>query len=181
MRRLPTLQTPRLILRAFKLEDAKVVAELANDKEIALNTENLPFPYDEHMAADWIDNLDNYYLQNKMLTLAITLRKNNAVIGAIGFDITSKNDHAELGYWLGRPFWGQGFATEACKRLLHHGFTELKYHRIFSCHLKRNEISGRILQKLGMQYEGCQRQHLKKFGCYEDLALYGILREEYNP
>ena len=56
MKKLPTLHTPRLIIRPFKMDDATVVAELANDKDIATNTENLPYPYEEHMARQWIAN-----------------------------------------------------------------------------------------------------------------------------
>lgn len=180
MTKLPTLLTPRLILRPFKLEDAPVVSELANDKDIATNTENLPYPYEEHMARYWISNHQEMFERGDLLNLAVTLRKNNKVLGAIGFDLDYKNDAAELGYWLGRPYWGVGYATEAAKRMLHYGFTELKFHRIHSCHLTLNPASGNVLQKIGMQHEGHLREHLKKWDKYEDVEKYGILRSEYH-
>ncbi|MGE3920764.1 MAG: GNAT family N-acetyltransferase [Gammaproteobacteria bacterium] len=179
MRKIPTLDTPRLILRPFKLEDAPIIAELGNDKDIATNTENLPFPYEEPMARQWIACHDDMYEHGTLLNLAIVLRKQNKLMGAIGFDFNYKYDHAELGYWLGRPYWGVGYATEAARRMLHYGFMDLNLHRIHSCHLTITPISGRVLQKVGMQHEGCFRGHIKKWGEYLDLEHYGILREEY--
>lgn len=70
-------------------------------------------------------------------------------------------------------------ATEAAKRILYYSFEELKLQRIFALHLKRNPDFARVLQKIDMQYEGCQRQHIKKFDQYEDAELYGILRSDY--
>lgn len=177
---LPTLNTPRLVLRPFRMTDADNLAELANDKEIALNTENFPYPYEKYMAESWISQHKEFFLINKKVLLAIVTRKKNQLIGAIGFDVNSDHDRAVLGYWLGRPFWGQGYATEAAKRLLHYGFKELQLQRIFSSHLKRNPKSGQVLKKLGMQYEGCQVNHIKKFEQYEDVELYGILKSQYE-
>lgn len=179
MKKLPTLNTPRLIIRPFKMEDAPIVAYLANDKDIATNTENLPYPYEEHMARHWIANHEELFEEGSLLNLAVVLRKGNKLLGAIGFDLDLKNDNAELGYWLGRPYWGFGYATEAAKRMLHYGFTELKFHRIHSCHLTLNPVSGRVLQKIGMIHEGHLREQIKKWGKYEDLEKYGILRREF--
>lgn len=179
MKKLPSLKTPRLILRPFKMSDAPVVAELANDKDIATNTENLPFPYLEHHAIDWIRAHQYMYDDDHMLTLAITHAKKNIVIGAIGLEFTKTYNHAELGYWLGKPYWGNGYATEATKRMIHHGFMELNLHRIHAMHLKKNPYSGKVLKKLGMQQEGTLREHIMKWGEYLDVEVYGILRSEY--
>lgn len=180
LKKIPTLHTPRLILRPYKLEDAETVQLLANDKDIATNTENLPYPYELHMARSWIASHQDLYDQDILLNLAVTTRKHSKVIGAIGFEFNLKNDHAELGYWLGRDYWGQGYATEAARRMLHFGFTDLKLHRIHAVHLSMNPTSGKVLQKIGMQHEGRQREHIKKWGKYEDIELYGILRTEYR-
>jgi RimJ/RimL family protein N-acetyltransferase len=181
MRKLPILKTPRLILRPFKMDDGPVVASLANDKDIATNTENLPFPYEEYMALDWIRAHERMYQENHMLTLAVTHAKKSQVMGAIGLEIEATNNHAELGYWLGKPYWGHGYATEAAKRLIHYGFMDLKYHRIYSIHLSQNPDSGKVLQKIGMTYEGTMRQHIQKWGEFLDVKVYGILRSEYKP
>lgn len=179
MKRLPILQTPRLILRPFKMTDAAAIAELANDKEIATNTQNLPYPYEKYMAEDWISHHPMLFNDNKLLNLAVVQRKKNIVIGAIGLEFHMVQDNAELGYWLGRPYWGQGYATEAAKRMLHYAFMELNLHRVYSCHLTRTPLSGRVLQKIGMTHEGTQREHVKKWEVYEDLELFGILKPSY--
>lgn len=180
MAKLPTLKTPRLTLRPFKMSDAPAIAELANDKDIATNTENLPYPYEEHMAVDWIRAHERMYVNKHMITLAITHSKKNLVMGAIGLELTESYNHAELGYWLGKPFWKQGFATEATKRMIHYGFMDLKFHRIFAVHLRQNPYSGNVLKKLGMRHEGTMREHIQKWGKYLDTEMYGMLRDDYK-
>ena len=77
------------------------------------------------------------------------------------------------------PYWNNGYGTEAVQAVLKYGFEVLGLNRIHAKHFKRNPASGRILQKIGMKYEGCQRQHFKKWDNFEDIELYGILRSEY--
>jgi RimJ/RimL family protein N-acetyltransferase len=91
-------------------------------------------------------------------------------------------DHAlaEMGYWIGKPFWNHGYCTEAAKRLVRFGFEALQLNRILARHLSRNPASGRVMEKIGMQYEGCLRQHIKKWGVFEDLKIYAILKETYR-
>jgi RimJ/RimL family protein N-acetyltransferase len=114
------------------------------------------------------------------LWLAITLRTDGKQIGGVGLRIEQQHGHAELGYWLGVPYWGQGYATEAAREMLRYGFEELRLHRIFATHFKHNAASGGILKKVGMMYEGCQREHLLKWGEFVDSELYGILRREWE-
>ncbi len=84
-----------------------------------------------------------------------------------------------MGYWIGKPYWNKGFGSEAAKAMLKYGFEKLGLHRINAHHFKRNQASGRILQKIGMSYEGCLRHHIKKWDKYEDIECYGIIDEEY--
>jgi [ribosomal protein S5]-alanine N-acetyltransferase len=86
---------------------------------------------------------------------------------------------AEMGYWIGRPYWGRGYCTEAARELLRYGFENLGLARIFACHFKENEASGRVMRKLGMTREGDLRHHVIKWGVPQDLVLYGILRSEF--
>jgi RimJ/RimL family protein N-acetyltransferase len=85
-----------------------------------------------------------------------------------------------LGYWLGVQFWGHGYATEAANEMVRYGFDTLALHRIFASHFKHNPASGRILTKIGMKHEGCQREHLRKWDQFVDSELYGILRREWE-
>jgi RimJ/RimL family protein N-acetyltransferase len=112
--------------------------------------------------------------------LAITLKSDARQIGGIGLRLDREHQHAELGYWLGVSYWGFGYATESAREMLRYGFRDLGFHRIFATHFKHNAASGHVLKKLGMRYEGCQREHLRKWGKFVDSELYGILRHEWE-
>jgi RimJ/RimL family protein N-acetyltransferase len=112
--------------------------------------------------------------------LAITLLSDGRQIGGIGLRIDSPHQHAELGYWIGVPYWGRGYATEAAREMLRYAFADLRLHRILASHFKHNPASGNVLRKLGMRYEGCQREHLRKWDRFVDSELYGILRREWE-
>ena len=180
MKSRPTLQTARLILRPFELADAPEVQKLAGAREIASTIENMPHPYEDGMAEKWINTHQKEFERGKSLDLAIVLRETARLCGAIGITINSNYNNAELGYWLGVPYWRRGYCTEAASKAIAFGFEGLNLHRIYASHLTRNPASGRVLQKIGMIREGCWRQHLKHWGIYEDLAVYGILATEWH-
>ncbi len=175
----PTLETERLILRPFTLKDAKTTQKLAGDRDIASTTLNIPHPYEDGMAEDWISTHKEKFEQEKGVTYAITL-KDGRVIGAISLITMVKGHQAELGYWIGKPYWNHGYCTEAGKEMLRYGFMDLELNRIHSCYLSRNPPSGRVMEKLGMTYEGTRRQHVSKWGVYEDLELKGILKKDWK-
>jgi RimJ/RimL family protein N-acetyltransferase len=180
LKALPQLHGPRLKLRPFKLSDAPVVAHLANDFSIAMNTQNLPFPYQEHMAYNWIKQHQLMYLSNEMVNLAITLDSGNKVIGTIGLELNMAANHGELGYWIGRPYWGHAYAPEASQCVLHYGFTELKLQRIYALYKKGNQASKRVLEKIGMSYEATLCDHIYKWGHYYDAIIYSLLKRDYK-
>ena len=91
------------------------------------------------------------------------------------------NEKAGLHYWFGVPYWGYGYATEAARELVRHAFQDLGLGRVYADHVARNPASGRVLQKVGMSYEGCLRRDFKKWDRFEDLVLYGMLVEEWGP
>jgi RimJ/RimL family protein N-acetyltransferase len=176
----PTLQTTRLILRPFELSDADEVQRLAGDRAIADTTLNIPHPYEDGMAEEWISTHLPRYEAGELANFAVVLREGNALIGAIGLMIAARFDRAELGYWIGKPYWSNGYCTEAGQAVLHYGFETLRLNRIHSSHLTRNPASGRVMQKLGMAHEGTARQHSKKWDVLEDLELYGILKADWK-
>lgn len=180
MKKLPTLQLERLILRPFDLDDAKVVKELAGDKYIAEMTLNIPYPYEDGVAEEWIETHSNNFNEDRSLSLAIIYKEDKYLIGAISIGCTKKFDHGELGYWIGRKYMNKGYCTEAAKGIVKYGFEVMNLNRIFARHLGKNPASGKVMEKLGMKYEGLLRQHVKKWGEYEDLVHYGLLKDEYN-
>jgi ribosomal-protein-alanine N-acetyltransferase len=172
----PTLETARLKLRPYAEADIAELLPLIGTREVAATTLRIAHPYTEQDAKDFLKLAE----EPGRLWLAATLRSDGRQIGGIGLRIDEQHQHAELGYWLGTPYWGQGYVTEAAREMLRYGFEDLKLHRIFASHFKHNPASGRILVKLGMRHEGCQREHLRKWDQFVDSELYGILRRDWN-
>ncbi len=177
----PELRTERLLLRPFVLADAPTVQRLAGDREIASPTLNIPHPYEDGMAEAWISTHQQQFQDGELVNFAIVRQRDGVLIGAIGLmAINRQHENAELGYWIGKPYWNNGYCTEATKAILRYGFSALGLNRIHSVHLGRNPASGQVMKKAGMVYEGCQRQHVKKWGIFEDLEMYAILKSEYE-
>lgn len=179
MSEIPTLETERLILRPFRLEDAAEVQRLAGDRSIADTTLNIPHPYQDGMAEEWISKHRSDFEAGQSVTFAITRKSDGSLIGAIGLMGMVKGHQAELGYWIGQPYWSQGFCTEAGAAVLRWVFSELALVRVHACHFARNPASGRVMRKLGLQQEGVRRQHVKKWDKCEDSIVYGILKAEW--
>ncbi|MEQ1795106.1 MAG: GNAT family N-acetyltransferase [Nitrospira sp.] len=175
----PTLGTARLTLRQFLPTDAARIHQLAGAEEVATNT-FLPHPYEAGMAEEWIANQQPDYDAGKSAYFAITLAQDQTMMGSIGLEISQLHRHARLGYWLGLPYWNNGYATEAVKAVLDYGFNRLSLNRIYSPHFLGNTASGRVLQKAGMTYEGRMREHYVRFGKLVDLELYGMLQREFT-
>lgn len=176
---IPTLETERLRLRAFRLEDAAEVQRLAGDRAIAATTLHVSHPYEDGMAEEWIARHEADFADGKGVTFAITGKADGSLVGAMSLMGVAGGHQAELGYWIGLEYWGKGFCTEAAAAVLRYAFAELGLARVHAAHFARNPASGRVMQKLGMQLEGRRRQHVKKWGKYDDSVIYGILREEW--
>jgi [ribosomal protein S5]-alanine N-acetyltransferase len=176
----PSLETERLLLRPFTLADAPAVQELASAIEVASTTLRVPHPYEEGMAEAWIRTHVPAYEASTEATYAILERSGGNLVGAAGLVFEPAHVQAELGYWIGKPFWGRGYATEAGRALLGFGFDRLGLNLIHAGHFTRNPASGRVLQKLGMRPEGLLRQRILKWGVFEDIAVYSILAAEWR-
>jgi RimJ/RimL family protein N-acetyltransferase len=171
--------TERLLLRAYTLADALPLHRLVSVREIALNTLRIPHPYPVEEAVRWISShVENQDKDDHVF--AVVARDVDELVGTVGLHLKADNDSAEIGYWIGVPYWGRGFATEAAAAVLRHGFANFPVNRIYAMHFGRNPASGRVLQKIGMRHEGTLRQHIKKWGEYVDLECYGILRSDWN-
>jgi RimJ/RimL family protein N-acetyltransferase len=178
---IPLLATPRLALRPFTPADAPIVEQLAGAWEVADTTLNIPHPYPPGGAVVWIATHTEQAAQGLHFTWAITDRSSNMVYGAIGLHLTLRHQRGELGYWLGVPYWGRGYTSEAALAVRDYAFATLKLNRLVAYHFARNPASGRVMQKIGMRYEGLQRQHLFKDDHFEDSVCYGLLRAEWAP
>jgi RimJ/RimL family protein N-acetyltransferase len=176
----PRLSTERLVLRPLELYDAQEVQSLAGDRRIASTTLTIPHPYEDGMAEAWIGSTWEQLDRREAVVLAITEQDRGAFLGVVSLHLRLDHERGELGYWIGKPYWGQGYVTEAAQALVRYGFEELGLNRIYASHFGSNPASGRVMEKLGMRYEGLARQHVKKWGVFEDLKTYSILRADYE-
>ncbi len=180
MKEIPTLETERLTLRPFTLDDASDVQRLAGDPAIADMTLNIPHPYKDGMAEGWISKHQEAFDKGDQVTLAITRTEDGTLLGAISLVAIAAGHQAEMGYWVGKPYWGDGCCTEAARAVTWYAFTDLNLIRVHARHITRNPASGRVMQKIGMKHEGSQRLHVKKGDALEGMELYGILKDEWN-
>lgn len=174
----PILVTSRLELRPFTIDDAPAVQALAGAREIADTTVTIPHPYEDGVAERWIASHAPAYAEGRRITYAVVQRLEGRLIGAIGLAIDADHARGELGYWIGVPYWNRGYASEAAREMVRFAFDELALNRVFAHHLVRNPASGRVMQKVGMQYEGRLRQHVQRWGRFEDVDGYGLLASD---
>jgi ribosomal-protein-alanine N-acetyltransferase len=175
----PRLETNRLILRGFTPDDAAGVERLAGERDVAATTGYIPHPYPAGMAEEWIGSHAEDFNRGIAVTFAVTLRATAELLGACGLTIRDAHKRGELGFWIGKPYWGRGFATEAARAVIAYGFSR-GLRRIFAEHFHTNPASGRVLQKCGMTHEGTLRRHMLKWGEAMDCEVYGILAEEFT-
>jgi len=174
------LRTARLHLRSFESEDAPAVARLAGAKEVAATTVQIPHPYAEEDARSLLAQADEDFRAGRCVAFAISILQSGELGGAIGLHTGAANERAELGYWIGVPFWGRGYATEAAAAALAFGFESLRLNRIFAHHFAGNTASQRVLEKIGMQHEGRFPQHIRKWNRFIDVENYGLLAKNFR-
>jgi len=169
------LQTERLTLRLHTPSDIPALMPLIGAREIAATTLRIPHPYFEADAQDFIAGTQEELLNGSGLRLGIVVRESDALCGGVGLRIESDHRRAELGYWIGVPYRGKGYATEAARAMVQYGFETLGLHRIFASHFVNNSASGGVLRKIGMRHEGSQRGHILKWGEFLDIEMYGMV------
>jgi [ribosomal protein S5]-alanine N-acetyltransferase len=181
MREQPLLETPRLLLRPFRADDAPAVQALAGARAVADTTLHIPHPYPDGAAEAWIETHAPGWAAGRLASYAIVDAADGALRGAVALAVAPEHARAELGYWIGVPWWGRGLATEAARALVGFGFAGLALHRVQARHLTRNPASGRVMQKLGMRLEGVHREAFQRWGRFEDSAMYAVLAREWGP
>lgn len=177
----PILVTDRLLLRPFASADAPEVQHLAGEYEVASSSLAIPYPYPDGVAEAWIATHKPGFEKGMHAVYAVTFPGNGALVGAAGLvEVNRRHGRAELGYWMGRPYWRKGYATEAARALIEYGFSVLGLHRVYAMHFSWNTASGRVMEKCGMVHEAHLREHVRKEGVFEDIDLWGILDREWQ-
>lgn len=174
------LETQRLILRDLTKSDWQGVHNYASDPEVV---RYLPFgPNSEEDTKSFLQREIKSQRQQprQHFTLAITLKDDKQFIGTCRISITNPEKlEGDIGYCIGKEFWGQGYATEAARKLLNFGFQQLNLHRIFATSDPKNTLSMRILVKIGMRQEGYLREYEWVKGEWRNSLLYAILEREW--
>lgn len=175
----PRLETDRLILRQLNRKDRQRIMLLAGDKEIAKTTLNIPHPYTEKHAMEWINSTLLAFERRQSSVFGLVLKSENQLIGAMSVDYNKKHQRGALGYWIGKPYWNKGFATEALRIVLEYEFSRDVLNKVEACYFAENPASGRVMQKAGMFKESEKKQHIKRNNRFLDVIEYGLTREDY--
>lgn len=153
----PQIETERLLLRGFTRADAEAVRRLADNFNIARHTLNIPHPYGPGVAENWIAGHARLWQLRTSASWAITSAGEGTLLGTITLTWINRT-RAELGYWIGEPYWGNGYCSEAVRALIAFGFERLELKQIIAEHLRGNPASGRVMQKAGMRHTGSRRK-----------------------
>lgn len=145
----PQLETRRLILRQFEFPDAGKIQALAGDHEVAGTTYSIPHPYTLENARSWIATQKNGWDDRSDISFGLFIRESQELIGCTSLQ-NIFNDEAQLGYWTGRPYWNNGYCTEATSALIEFAHANLGISRIHAEHRHDNPASGAVLEKLGL-------------------------------
>ncbi len=173
------LETDRLILRSPTLDDAEAIARAINHPDIAATTLNIPHPYSIDDAKEWLNSHDDPEKSKTGIELSFFIRETGELIGGIGLmNIDRGDSKVEIGYWCTFDHWGRGYTTEAVQRMLQYAFEELGFQRVWSMCMVHNQASARVMEKVGMQFEGTARKEHCKDGEYIDFHHYAILIED---
>lgn len=174
------LTTDRLTLRPMRMEDAEAITRWVSDRRVAEMTTLIPHPYTLADATEWLERLVTYDENHVDQIFAITLRESGELIGCIGLHGDETAPWAEFGYWLGAPFWGNGYATEALSEILRFGFEDRNLRRIEAYHFAHNPASGRVMQKAGLVHEGKQKLRGRRNSQLFDRVNYGLIDEDWR-
>lgn len=165
----PQLHTERLILRKIDVDDIPALVKYANNKKISDYVLNIPYPYNEPDAVFRISYVVQGFKKKERYVFSIIHKERGELIGEIGLHLPENNKVAQLGYWIGEPFWNQGIATEAIKAVLKFGFDKLELDRIFASVHVDNEASAKVLTKNGVtDYNTCG-----------SISRYSITKDSY--
>ena len=166
----PNLLSDRLLYRAWRADDASEIARQLNDFDIAKMTGSVPHPYPPYSADGWISSLRGKRLRDESYNFAIVERTSEALAGSIGIFKRGASVDWELGYWIGRDFWGKGYASEAAQAVMNWTTGELGAEVVHAGHFADNPASGRILEKVGFRRIS-----------NETVPMYSLARGERAP
>lgn len=175
------LLTGQLVLRPLEPRDALAMAQHLSEWDIVKQTSTIPFPYDERSALTWIARVGRRHREGRQYAFAITARESDELIGAIALslDVDSVSGRTgEIGYWLGLPFWGRGYASEAVAAVTEFGLGTLGLDAIEAVVFKENRNSKRVLERCGYRIARAEVRRYPDRGGRRKVLLYAIRSNE---
>ncbi len=151
------LRTARLLLRPPERRDAPEVAKLCDNPKVVLQTARMPYPYGERDAEAWIARARSASTDQEV-SLLVTRLETGEILGGAGFGALESGE-PEIGYWIGEPYWGQGYATEAVQAVIDCAFARRGLPRLIGRCRVGNPASRRVLEKCGFQYQAAGMVH----------------------
>ena len=177
----PVIETLRLRLRPLALSDTAAIQKAASTREIADTMISLPHPYPPGEAERYIIRQQVEREAGRSATFTIERKTEGWFCGLIEVrKIDREHSQGELSFWLSVEAWGRGYMSEVVKAVVRYGFEGLGLNRLYAYHMLRNAACGRVLEKNGFQQEGLLRQRVRKWGQFEDVALWAVLRQEWQ-
>jgi hypothetical protein len=171
-------------LRNVSIGDADRIASIANDQEIARNIAapgKFPYPYKRDDALAFIESTRIAYLEGIGIHLGIALNGTGVLVGAIGVKhLDMNNKRGEIGYWVGKEFWGNGYAKEAIKLILGLSFSRIGMNKISANVFPFNTRSISMLSNLGFRKDATLRENIAYGENFIDELVYSILKSEYT-
>lgn len=175
------LETERLILRPLSPADAPSIQASASVRAIASTTISIPHPYPDGEAERYITRQLTALEAGHSVTFVMEHKSEKGFCGIIEVrEIEQEHSQAELSFWVAVELWGQGYMSEALNPVLRFGFDDLNLNRLYAYHMLRNPGSGKVLQKNGFVREGVLRQRVRKWGVFEDVTLWAMLRKDWQ-
>lgn len=166
-------------MRPLESRDTSAILDLVVAPEIAANT-FVPQPYPPDAASEFVQQGRESWRCDDAYVFGIIEKSSQCFAGCMGIHPAPEHNRAEVGYWIGKPFWGRGLATAALRLLLRFGFETLKLNRVEAGHFDYNPASGRVMEKAGLRREGLRRRYVLHREQYKDVVWYAILREDYE-
>lgn len=177
---IPTIRTERLLLRGMKVGDCFDMFEYARLPEVTKFLTWSPHP-DVEYTKEYLETLSHHYKLGSFYDWAVIYAENDKMIGTCGFTrFNLPNNSAEIGYVINPEYSGRGIAAEAARSVLKFGFEELGLNRIEAKFMVGNDASRKVMEKLGMSYEGVARSAVLAKSSYKDVGCCAILKSEYK-
>ncbi len=177
----PVLETQRLRIRPLERSDTLAIQKAACVREIADTMISLPHPYPTGEAERYVARQQPEREAGRSVIFTIEQKTEGLFCGLIEVrDIDREHSQGELSFWLAVEAWGQGYMSEVVQAVVRYAFESLGLNRLFAYHMLRNPASGRVLEKNGFNQEGVLRQRVRKWGQFEDVAIWAILQQEWQ-